>query len=59
MRLRERKLKKGGAPRFPQDSKTIVTDHQQLKSAIGAAANFIHARQSDRSLVFLVLAFGN
>jgi hypothetical protein len=31
-------LKKGGSPFFHQDSKTIVADHQQLKSAIGAAA---------------------
>jgi len=29
---------KGGSPVFHQDSKTIVADHQQLKSAIGAEA---------------------
>jgi len=32
------KLKKGGSPVFHQDSKTIVADHQQLKSAIRAVA---------------------
>ena len=42
---------------FPPDSKT-VTDHQQLKKAICAVA-FTHTRFSDRSLVFLALAFGN
>jgi len=31
-------LKKGGAPLFPQNLKTIVADHQQLSSAICAAA---------------------
>src|SRR5439155_19138550 len=40
----ERKLKKGGSPIFHQDSKTIVADHQQLKSAIGAAATSFRAR---------------
>src|SRR5438874_13393587 len=34
----EKKLKKGGSPIFHQDSRTIVADHHQLKSAIGAAA---------------------
>ena len=34
----EEKLKKGGSPIFHQDSKTIVADHQQLKSAICAVA---------------------
>ena len=36
--MNKEKYKKGGAPLFPQDSKTIVADHQQLKSAICAAA---------------------
>jgi len=40
----EEKLKKGGSPIFHQDSKTIVADHQQLKSAIGAAATSFRAR---------------
>src|SRR5260370_3193072 len=32
------KMKKSGASCFPQNSKTIFTDHQQLSSAICAAA---------------------
>jgi hypothetical protein len=56
--LRE-KLKKGGSPIFHQDSKTIVADHQQLRSAIGAEAILFHAQPSDRSSVFLVPASWN
>ena len=39
----QQKNKKGGAPRFPQGSKTIVADHQQRNSAICAVA--IHPRR--------------
>jgi hypothetical protein len=49
-------LKKGGSPIFHQDSKTIVADHQQLKSAIGAAAISPTHVPCDRSSVFLVPA---
>jgi hypothetical protein len=42
----KQKCKKGGAPSFPQNSKTIVADHQQLSSAICAVAiSSTHANQ--------------
>ena len=55
----EKKLKKGGSPIFHQDTKTIVADHQQLKSAIGAAAISSTLSLSDHSLVFLLPASWN
>jgi len=55
----EKKLKKGGSPIFHQDTKTIVADHQQLKSAIGAAAISSTHSLSDHSLVFLLPASWN
>jgi len=45
--------------RFHPNSKTIVTDHQSLNSAIGAEAISSTQRLSDRSLVFLVLVLWN
>jgi hypothetical protein len=54
-----KKLKKGGSPIFPSRLKDPVTDHQQLSSAIGAVAISSTHAKSDRSLVFLVPAFGN
>jgi hypothetical protein len=44
VKTRGEKIEKGGSPIFHPDSKTLVADHQQLSSAICAAANFIHAR---------------
>jgi hypothetical protein len=55
---KKQKLRRAAHLVFPQNSKTIVADHQQLKKAICAVA-ITHARQSDRSLVFLVLVLGN
>jgi len=52
-------MKRAARPIFLQDSKTGVADRQQLRSAIGAEAFFVHARQSDRSPVFLLRAFRN
>ena len=42
---------------FPQDSKTVVADHQQLSSAICAVA--ISSTHANRSVVFLLLALEN
>jgi len=56
---RTRKLKKGSSPTFHQDSKTVVADHQQLKSAISAEAISSTHAYPIRSSVFLVLAFWN
>jgi hypothetical protein len=52
-------LKKGGSPVFHQNSKTIVADHQQLKSAIGAEAISSTHVLCDRSSVFLLPAYWN
>jgi hypothetical protein len=59
MQRRERNFKKGGSPLFPSELK----DHRCKPSAAYKrylrGGNFTHARQSDRSLVFLVLVFEN